>query len=140
MRSGWFLGALAITVCACGYDPPPEPAVPGSSDPLSYGNDVYEQNCIGCHGDKGQGKENEAPAVIGRGALPADPPKGAKTRKGRFEKAGDVATFIKAEMPPLNPGSLNDREALAVTLYLLREGGAKIPALDEKYRTVAIPR
>lgn len=139
LRPVWAALVPALAMLACGYQVPAESPPPSSNDPLSFGSDVYEQNCQGCHGDKGQGTEGR-PALVGHGALPVEPAATAKQRKAKFEKGSDLAAFIQSDMPPLAPGSLSEKETLAVTLYLLRENGAQIASVDQSHLAMAIPR
>ena len=61
--------------------------------------------------------------MIGAAALPRDPPAGAKGRTVKLGSAQDLFAYVKAEMPPLAPGSLNDEDAWAVVAHVLRENG-----------------
>jgi cytochrome c len=120
-------------------EPPPaetpvEPAAPNPDDVLAasalaeqyeVGKGVYTaKKCNTCHEDSGAGNPKN-PAVIGDGALPKDPPKTAKLRKGvTFTTAQDVFAFVKAKMPMGKGGAapkppLTDDEAYAVTAWML---------------------
>ena len=91
------------------------------------GKKVYtEKKCDSCHGDKGEGNKKN-PTLIGEKALPEQPAKTAKARKGvTFKTAGDVMGFIKAKMPPKAAGTLTDDEAAAVTAWILSENKVNI--------------
>ncbi len=144
---------VALITAACGGakpapapTPAPEPTPPtpteaAPSEPAPPANDVlaasalaeqYEagkavytaKKCNTCHEDSGAGNPKN-PAVIGEGALPKDPPKAAKLRKGTtFTTAADVVAFVKAKMPMGRGGAapnppLSDDEAYAVVAWML---------------------
>ena len=93
---------------------------------IAQGKDLYGANCASCHGANGEGK-GKAPKVVGEGALPMDPPKGAKLRKGvKFMTAKDVADFVVAKMPPKKPGSLKPEEYLAILAFDLSANGVAV--------------
>jgi hypothetical protein len=81
-----------------------------------------------CHGDAGQGGK-KAPPVVGKDALPLDPPAGAKVRKTKFHTAEDVFDFVKEKMPAKKPGSLKPDEYAAILAFDLTANGVK---LDKK--------
>jgi mono/diheme cytochrome c family protein len=103
-----FLIAMAALVAACGGGNAESggPTTPSSSssatgDPqtfaaqVEHGQKLYGEKCASCHGAGGEGSKN-APRVVGvdKGALPLDPPAGAKGRKTQFKTAADVADFV----------------------------------------------
>jgi cytochrome c len=93
---------------------------------IAQGKDLYGANCASCHGANGEGK-GKAPKVVGEGALPMDPPKGAKLRKGvKFMTAKDVADFVVAKMPLKKPGSLKPEEYLAILAFDLSANGVAV--------------
>jgi len=94
---------------------------------IAQGKSLYAENCASCHGANGEGKG--APAVVGKAALPLDPPSGAKQRKGQFKTAADVFEFTKKTMPPGAGGSLKDDEYWAILAFDLKANGV---ALDKK--------
>ncbi|MFN0248719.1 MAG: c-type cytochrome [Kofleriaceae bacterium] len=113
--------------------PPAKPA-PSQEDVLAasalaeqyeVGKAVYAaKKCNTCHEDSGAGNA-KSPAVIGDAALPKDPSKTSKLRKGvTFTTAQDVFAFVKAKMPMGKGGAapkppLTDDEAYAVTAWML---------------------
>jgi mono/diheme cytochrome c family protein len=136
------LGAgLAALVSACSSSIPytTVPAAPGSDVPLdqpSRGAEIYAQNCAGCHGDNGEGNEGHA-ALIGPKALPIEPPAGAKIRKGKLTNAQDLFAFVKSDMPPLAPGSLDDADTWALVAHLVKENGADLHGKELDARAAA---
>lgn len=110
------------------------PSGPTAKDQAVAGGQLYGELCASCHGGSGEGK-GKAPAVVGKTALPLDPPAGAQFRKEKFKTAGDVYAFVKAKMPPKNPGSLTDEQTAAILAFDLQANGVDLsgkPALDEK--------
>lgn len=106
-----------------GNDDPPETF----DEQAALGHGLYEQNCARCHGANGQGTA-EAPRVVGmaEGALPLDPPPGAKLRKTQFRTAADVANFAVHNMPKDAPGSLPASTYWAILAATLKANGVEL--------------
>jgi mono/diheme cytochrome c family protein len=124
-------------------EPAPEPASTAFADQATEGQKLYGENCAKCHGDAGQG--GKAPKVVGlkEGALPLDPPKGAKVRKTKFETVADIADFVVKNMPPGKGGSLSTDQYLAILAFDLKANGIdlKDKKLDlELAKTLKVPR
>jgi mono/diheme cytochrome c family protein len=126
---------------------PPEQPPPAEPSPFAVqadeGGKLYAQHCAECHGEAGEGKKG--PKVVGlkEGALPLDPPKGAKMRKTKFTTVADVADFVVKNMPPKKAGTLKPEEYLAILAFDLRANGIdlKDKKLDmELAKTLTIPR
>ena len=86
---------------------------------VESGQKLYGKHCASCHGDAGQGGK-KAPPVVGKSALPLDPPDGAKVRKSQFHTANDVAEFVVKKMPAKKPGSLKADEYWAILAFDLK--------------------
>jgi cytochrome c len=148
---------LALWLVACGGSQPPpgeragsEAATPAAdvADEPSFasqaqaGQALYGQHCAGCHGDSGQG--GEAPAVVGlsSGALPLDPPQGARARTGQFRTVADIAAFVVANMPPGKAGSLSEAEYWSILAFDLKANGIQLDELltPELAATLEVPR
>ncbi len=147
---------LPLTLAACGASTAPPPATGGAAggpatgappatfaEQVAAGQALYGQNCASCHGASGEGKK--APAVVGlsTGALPLDPPAGAKYRKGQFKTVADVADFVVKSMPPTAPGSLSEEQYWDILAFDLKAngidlGGRRLDAALAK--TLEIPR
>ena len=69
------------------------------------------------------------PPVVGKAALPLDPPAKARVRKAKFVTAADLAKFVKAAMPMDAPGSLSDDDTYAIVAHNLKLNNIK---LDKK--------
>jgi mono/diheme cytochrome c family protein len=127
-------------VIACGASsPPPTPNAPvgGATGPggaplatfadqVAAGQKLYGENCATCHGASGEGKK--APAVVGlkTGALPLDPPAGAKFRKTQFKTVADIANFVVKSMPPDSAGTLSGEEYWAILAFDLKANGVDL--------------
>jgi cytochrome c len=89
--------SACVLACACQSASEPEESA-GAADQIARGAEVYAVSCAECHGVAGQGTD-EAPPLVGTGALPLDPRPGQK-RQAQFHTALDVATFATQNMPP----------------------------------------
>jgi polar amino acid transport system substrate-binding protein len=95
------------------------------TDQAAEGAKLYKNHCAKCHGDAGQGKK-KAPPVVGKEALPLDPPAGAKVRKEQFHTAQDVAQFVATKMPANKPGSLKPEEYYDILAFDLKANGIDV--------------
>jgi cytochrome c len=89
------------------------------------GATLFKKNCAKCHGDAGQGTK-KAPPVVGKEALPLDPPAGAKVRKTQFHTAQDVAEFVSTKMPANKPGSLTAEQYYDILAFDLKANGVDV--------------
>lgn len=108
------------------------------------GRRIFADSCSRCHGDQGEGTK-KAPRLIGlnEGALPLNPPKDGKERRGQFHTAQDVGMYALKFMPPLETGSLTEDAYWRVTAYLLQQNGVDVgnQPLDRSVaRTIQLPR
>jgi mono/diheme cytochrome c family protein len=90
------------------------------------GGTLYADQCASCHGAHGEGIPGGAPSVVGKDALPLDPPASAKYRKATFHTARDVYDFVKANMPAKAPGSLSEGQYLAIIAFDLSANGVDL--------------
>lgn len=93
-------------------------------DQAAEGAKLYAKHCAKCHGDAGQGKKG--PPLVGKDALPLDPPATAKLRKTQFHTAQDVAAFVAANMPPKKGGSLTTDQYYAILAFDLKANGVDV--------------
>jgi mono/diheme cytochrome c family protein len=110
---------------------------------IAKGQELYGANCASCHGAAGEGKKGKGPAVVGAGALPLDPGKKAKLRKGvQFNTAKDVADFVVKHMPPKKGGSLPPEDYLAILAFDLSANGIAVnePLTMENAASIQLPR
>jgi mono/diheme cytochrome c family protein len=126
---------MALFIACGGQTPPPESPVAQTATaaeaatPMgaeagatfeaqaAEGQKLYAASCASCHGASGEG--GDAPRLVGvsQGALPLDPPKGAKYRKQQFRTAADVAAFVVQAMPPGEPGKLTEEQYWAILAF-----------------------
>jgi mono/diheme cytochrome c family protein len=120
------LVAIAATLfTACGGSSAPPAASPATlDDQLALGAKAYGEHCANCHGASGEG--SGAPAVVGKDALPLDPPAAAKYRKEQFHTAENVAKFVVSSMPPGKGGSLTADEYWAILAFDLKANGVDL--------------
>ena len=86
---------------------------------LTRGRMLYAQSCASCHGSAGEGS-SRAPAVIGEGTLPQNPPAGARLRRVQFQSAMDLGMFIKDNMP-VGGTHLPPSDVASVLAWLLQQ-------------------
>jgi cytochrome c len=102
----------------------------------TQGAQLYGKHCAKCHGEAGQGTK-KAPPVVGKEALPLDPPAKAKVRKSQFHTAQDVAEFVAAKMPANKPGSLTLEEYYAILAFDLKANGVDVSSKKIDPKTAA---
>lgn len=140
-------GFAMILLTACGGQTPPAESpsqAAGDTAPTqtafelqaAEGQALYAANCASCHGDSGEG--GDAPRVVGvaDGALPLDPPAGAKYRKVQFRTAADIAGFVVQTMPPGDAEKLTEEQYWAVLAFDLKANGV---TLDARLDAVSAP-
>jgi S-disulfanyl-L-cysteine oxidoreductase SoxD len=113
------------------------------AEQVTLGGSLYGQKCASCHGAAGEG--GDAPAVVGlsSGALPLDPPSGAKYRKTQFKTVADIATFVVQTMPPGAAGSLTEEEYWSILAFDLKANGIDLgdkKLTGELAATLDVPR
>ena len=89
------------------------------------GGKLFAKHCAKCHGKAGEGTK-KAPPVVGKDALPLDPPAGAKIRKTQFHTAQDVAEFVSTKMPANKPGSLKADQYYDILAFDLKANGVDV--------------
>jgi cytochrome c len=120
-------GVFAVVLLACGGAPPPPASAGGApegGDQVSMGQALYGEKCASCHGAGGEGKDG--PAVVGKTALPLDPPAGSKARKNQFHTVADVFEFTHKAMPGDKPGTLTDEQYWAILAFDLKANGVDL--------------
>lgn len=100
------------------------------SNVLVRGAKIYEQHCVACHGDKGQGVASIYPALAGNRAVLLDSTNNLvqTIRKGGFSPstAGNPQPF---GMPPFAQ-VLNNDDIAAVTTFVRQSWGNAAPAVS----------
>ena len=79
------------------------------------GRALYARTCSGCHGADFAGS-GDAPALTG----------GTFLLKWRPKMVSELFGEILQNMPPANPGSLGEAEALDATAFILQRNGAAL--------------
>ena len=90
--------------------------LPQGSGNAVNGREVYDQNCLACHGENGTGGINDVLSG-GHGSLTGPQPR--KTIGSYWPYATTVFDYIRRAMPFQTPDSLSNDEIYAVTAYLL---------------------
>lgn len=103
--------------------------LPAGSGSVSQGKEIYEQQCVACHGANLQGGTGDK-LIGGRGTLVnADPTKGpVKTVESYWPWATTLFDYVKRSMPLTTPGSLTNDQVYAISAYILAQ--AKIVPED----------
>jgi cytochrome c len=105
--------------------------LPAGSGTVERGQTVFAEQCVSCHGDKGQGGIGDR-LVGGEGTLAS--PKPVKTVGSYWPYAPTLFDYIRRAMPMNAPQSLSDTDVYAVSAYVLHLNGL-LPAgatLDAK--------
>ncbi|WP_068078023.1 outer membrane protein assembly factor BamB family protein [Novosphingobium lentum] len=76
------------------------------------GKAVFEAHCVACHDSSLRGSSH-GPALTGP----------AFVAEWRARSSDDLAKYVKTMMPPGSPGTLTDRETVAVANYILAQNG-----------------
>ena len=90
--------------------------LPPGSGTVSHGREVFEQQCIACHGDKGQGGVGDK-LVGGQGTLATASP--VRTVGSYWPYAPTLFDYIRRAMPQNAPQSLSNDDVYAVSAYIL---------------------
>ena len=105
-----------------------------TAEQAQAGRALYDRTCAGCHGAAFEGS-GDAPSLAGSSFL----------QKWGSKPIGDLYTLILQTMPPSNPRSLSEIEALNAAAYILERNGAVAgrqllqPASSTRLAAVASP-
>jgi cytochrome c len=126
-----------------------EPQLAKARDRASAGADVFANECVRCHGKRGQGLAG-APEILGPGALPEYPrnmnsgmqaivdpdqlqiqqqtrPSGAPTRDV-FRNADDLHAYLHDHLPKSRAAAMKSEDYWAVVTFMLAAQGADVPS------------
>src|SRR6187399_2980481 len=98
---------------------------------VEEGGALFGDHCAECHGDSGQGTD-DAPRLVGEGALPEVPPEERMFRTNDFNTAADVYAFANQYMPADDPDEVSDQEMVDILAFALSANGIE---LDEELTT-----
>ena len=115
--------------------PPDGTGLPPGSGRARDGVMIYATKCLACHGRAGAGQPNDR-LVGGRGTLRNAEP--VKTVGSYWPYATTLFDYIRRAMPYVQPHSLTDDEAYALTAYLLYVNG--IIKAEETMNAQTLPR
>jgi S-disulfanyl-L-cysteine oxidoreductase SoxD len=113
---------LALAHFGCSSDGPADRTF---EEQVEVGAELYGEHCASCHGDSGQGTA-DAPAVVGEGALPEEPPDDRQFRENDFNTAADVYVFASEYMPATDPDSVSDQEMVDILAFALFANGVEL--------------
>jgi len=94
--------------------------LPSGSGTVNRGREVFEQQCAGCHGDKGEGALGDR-LVGGQGTLATARP--IRTVGSFWPYAPTLFDYIRRAMPQNAPQSLSNDDLYAVSAYVLNLNG-----------------
>ena len=105
--------------------------LPPGSGTVSRGREVYDQQCVPCHGPRGEGAIGDR-LVGGQGTLATPEP--IRTIGSYWPYAPTLFDYIRRAMPQNAPQSLTNEDVYAVSAYLLNLNGllAADATLDAK--------
>ena len=107
--------ALAASAALLGAGTAPAPKAPPGGytrAQAQFGQYVYVQYCVRCHGANLQGAD---------GAPLQGPVFGASLTTGKEKSAKDLYTFVHGAMPLNAPGSLTEKQYLGVLAFILQK-------------------
>lgn len=91
--------------------------LPPGKGTVKQGDEIFQANCAGCHGEFGEGVGRWPVLAGGAGTLKADRPD--KTIGSFWPDLSTVFDYIRRAMPYGNAHSLSDDDIYALTAYLL---------------------
>jgi polar amino acid transport system substrate-binding protein len=125
MRTSMFVTTFVAAVAFAGLAARSHAADTTGTEQADEGGKLFGKHCAKCHGKAGEGTK-KAPPVVGKDALPLDPPAAAKVRKTQFHTAQDVAQFVATKMPANKPGSLTADQYYDILAFDLKANGVDV--------------
>jgi hypothetical protein len=115
--------ATEAEIKAQDYDVLPDGAgLPEGHGTAAQAKDLFKDKCSACHGEKGEGKEGEYPALVGGiGSLSSASPK--KTVGSYWPYATTLFDFIRRSMPYDHPRSLSADQVYSLSAFVLYLNG-----------------
>src|ERR1700688_3867864 len=90
--------------------------LPPGSGSVAHGHEVFDQPCVACHGEKGEGGVGDR-LVGGQGTIASSKP--IKTVGSYWPYAPTLFDYIRRAMPQNAPQSLGNDDVYAVSAYIL---------------------
>lgn len=140
------------------YDPLAAPLLPERPTQVDVGRSLFYDNCMTCHGDRGQGLTDEFRQVwvedhrncwasgchAGRPGdqgfpIPTVVPAviSAQDALENFTTPQDLAAFLRATHPPQNPGGLSEEDYQALTAFLWASNGKRAALTPDRILLLA---
>src|SRR5450755_123089 len=94
--------------------------LPPGSGSVAHGHEVFDQQCVACHGEKGEGGVGDR-LVGGQGTIATSKP--IKTVGSYWPYAPTLFDYIRRAMPQNAPQSLSNDDVYAVSAYILNMNG-----------------
>ena len=119
VRSGPGRVATDAEVKAADFTVMPDGAgLPRGKGDARRGKDLFKEKCSACHNEKGEGKENQYPALAGgTGTLKSKSP--LKTVGSYWPYSTTLFDYIRRAMPYDHPRSLSMDEVYAASAFVL---------------------
>lgn len=96
--------------------------LPAGKGTAAKGKDIFKDKCAVCHNDKGEGRENQYPALVGGiGSIATSKP--VRTVGSYWPYATTVFDYIRRAMPYDHPGSLQTGEIYSSVAFILYMNG-----------------
>ena len=96
--------------------------LPAGKGTAAKGKDIFKEKCSVCHNEKGEGRENQYPALVGGiGSLNTSKP--VKTVGSYWPYATTVFDYVRRAMPYDHPGSLQADEIYSTVAFILNLNG-----------------
>src|SRR4051812_43853876 len=96
--------------------------LPAGRGDAAKGKSIYKDKCSECHGDNGEGKQGQYPALVGgTGSLKTAKP--VKTVGSYWPYATTIFDYIRRAMPYDHPRTLSADDVYSATAFLLFKNG-----------------
>ncbi|MFI5413284.1 MAG: c-type cytochrome [Candidatus Lutacidiplasmatales archaeon] len=96
--------------------------LPVGKGTAAKGRDIFKDKCAVCHNDKGEGRENQYPALVG-GIGTINTPKPVRTVGSYWPYATTIFDYVRRAMPYDHPGSLATDESYSAVAFILNLNG-----------------
>ncbi len=110
--------------------------LPPGEGSVKEGRNIYVAQCASCHGEHGEGHQQNPRIAGGLGTLKSDAP--LITVGSYWPYSTTVWDYINRAMPYQEPGSLTPREVYSVTAYVLYLNG--IVSENEVLNAKSLPK